>query len=158
MQLETEIGLARRSRLPVLITAPLDSALKVAEAIVAGGKEERRAVLICDGAAIVDAARDDRTEGRPAGEDVVLLVREVHALSEAEQAALMQLLMEPEASAHRRIITTSSVCLFNRVEQGRFDATLFYRLNTIHIITNHPCGGDVTAAPDQSHDVDRGAD
>jgi hypothetical protein len=136
MKLRTDIELAKQSRVPVLITAPLDGALAVAHAIVAGGNEATPQLKMCDGAAIISAARGDRRERGAIKDDVVLVVWEVYALSHTEQAALMQLLFE--GVGNRRVIVTSSVCLLDRVKHGTFDARLFYRLNAIHIVS-HSC-------------------
>jgi Sigma-54 interaction domain len=136
MKLQADIELARQSRVPVLITAPLDGALAVAHAIVAGGNKATPPVKVFDGAALVSAARGDRREDKTIGDDVVLVVQEVYALSHTEQAALAQLLFA--GAGKRRVIVTSSVCLLNRVKHGAFDARLFYRLNAIHIVS-HSC-------------------
>ena len=134
-RVETEIEFARQSRVPVLITAPPDRALAIAHAIALGGKKGTYRMVMCDGDAIVSAARGDRRENGTTDNGVTLVVPDVHALSEAEQAALVQL---GEDVRHRRIIATSSVCLFERVRQGTFNGTLFYRLNVIHIM-DHSC-------------------
>jgi hypothetical protein len=132
MKLENEIGLARRSRVPVLISAPPDRALAVAHAI-ADGVQGQMPVVECDGASIVDAAQ--RRELAATEDEVVMIVREVHMLSDFEQAGLMQLLDAGAGIGRRRIITTSSASLYDRVEQGKFNETLFYRLNAIHIMS-----------------------
>jgi hypothetical protein len=139
VNLETDIGLARQYPLPVLITAPPDRALPVADAIAAGDKNNKLLpVVMFDGAAIVSAALDDGPANGTTTDDAVLVVREVHLLSDAEQAALMLLLNDGAKVGHRRIIATSSVCLFDRVVRGTFNARLFYRLNAIHILS-HSC-------------------
>jgi Sigma-54 interaction domain len=135
MKLENEIGLARRSRVPVLISAPADRALAVAEAIVSGVPGKTPPVVMCDGPTIVDAARGECRESGTEDE-VVMIVREVQNLSEFEQAGLMQLLDQGAGVGRRRIIATSSASLFDRVGQGTFNETLFYRLNAIHIISD----------------------
>ena len=144
--LETDIGLARQHALPVLITAPPDRALPVAHAIAAGGNEKQKTlpVMMFDGPAIVSAALGERWAKAATTNDVVLVVREVHALSDTEQAALMLLLYDGQEAEHRRIIATSSVCLFDRVEQRTFNASLFYRLNAIHIVSQS-CSDRATA-------------
>lgn len=136
---EIEIELARQSWVPVLITAPPDHALAIALAIAAGGQKGTSRMVLCDGAAIVSAARGDRRENGTTDHGVTLVVQEVHALSETEQAALMQLFKAGEEARHRRIIATSSACLLDRVQQGTFNKTLFYQLNIIHIVS-HSCG------------------
>jgi transcriptional regulator of acetoin/glycerol metabolism len=135
--LEIEIGLAKQSRAPVLITAPADRAVAVAHAIAAGVTQTKPAVVMCDGSAVVRAARPGGGGNGTGADEVVLVVREVHALSDTEQAALMLLFDRTiDDAGHRRIIATSSVCLFDRVKRGMFDAGLFYRLNIIHIVSD----------------------
>jgi hypothetical protein len=133
---ETEIELARQSRVPVLITAPPDRALAIAEAIAAGSRRATPGMMVCDGAAIVSAARGGPENGTN-DKGVALIVREVYALSDTEQDALMRLL-DPGKAVRHRIIASSSVCLFDRVRRGTFNKTLFYRLNMIHIV-GHSC-------------------
>ena len=141
IDLLADVELATHYPVPVLITAPRDHAFAVALAIASGGKEKRKPpnvamfdVAMFDGTAIVRAALDRRANERTSDEEV-LVIREVQALNSAEQAALMRLLDDEEARERRRIIATSSVCLFDRVGQGTFDARLFYRLNAIHIMS-----------------------
>jgi len=135
IDLQTDIALAMRFHVPVLITAPPGPALAVAR-LIAGARSGPRKpadVILFDGAAIVSAALGDR-ESAAAASDAVLLVEDVEALGDVEQAALLLLIDDEKTHARRRIISTSSVCVFDRVGQGTFDATLFYRLNAIHII------------------------
>jgi len=140
---EADITLATRFPVPVLITAPPDRAIAVAHAIAAGSKRKRPQLVMCDGAAIVTAALEEPRARRKTDGEVVLVVREVHALTDTEQAALMLLLFDGEKIG-RRIISTSSVCLLDRVRRGAFDAVLFYRLNTIHIMS--PSSSDAAGA------------
>jgi hypothetical protein len=146
-QVETDIALAKNCRACVLITAAPDRALAVVDSIADGTTENR----ILDGAAIVDAARGDWWGDGTTRDKLVAVVREVDALSETEQAALMTLLDAREQARYRRIVATSSVCLFDRVRQGTFNPALFYRLNVLHIVSNacsdriqalKPCCGD----------------
>ena len=135
IDLQTDIALAMRFHVPVLITAPPGPARTVAQ-LIAGARNGPRPpaeVVMFDGAAIVSAARGDRKSAATAS-DAVLVVEDVEALSDVEQAALLLLIDDEKTRARRRIISTSSVCVFDRVGQGTFDATLFYRLNAIHII------------------------
>ena len=137
IDLQYDIGLAQQFRVPVLITAGPDAAFAVALVIAGGRKEKGRPidVALVDGAAIVSAARRDQPAKDTTDDEKVLVVREVHALSNHEQAALTLLLDDESARERRRIISTSSVCLYERVTRGTFDARLFYRLNVIHIVS-----------------------
>ena len=64
--------------------------------------------------------------------DQTLILTEVNALDDAGQQWLMQRLNEP-AGADTQVISLTSVPLFALVESNRFDAALYYRLNTIHL-------------------------
>jgi hypothetical protein len=66
-----------------------------------------------------------------ASDVMILVIREVHTLSTMEQRALLHLLNTLDNS--RRVITTTSIDLFEHVNAGMFDAELFYKLNTLHI-------------------------
>ena len=133
--LEMDISIARQWQCSVLITAPLDNALAVAHVIAADDKAETtRPMVIWNGAAIVNAVTGGRNGGTTSDE-VVVVVPEVHTLSDAEQAALLSFYDSPEKIRCRRLIATSSVCLFDRVKQGTFNARLFYRLNGIHLVS-----------------------
>ena len=132
---ELDIKLARRSRVPVLITATPDRAFAVAHAIAAGGRKKRPRIVMCDGAAIVSEALEERREQGATNGEVVLFVREVQTFNDTEQAALMLLLFDGDDVGKRRIISTSSVCLLDLVRRGTFNAMLFYRLNAIHIVS-----------------------
>lgn len=128
-----DLALAARCDTCVLLTARPAVAFKIAREIAdrVQPRPTRVDVLDCDvlkGGAMADALCNRRAA---AG---ILLLREVHALSETNQRLLAQLLeSRPPGSHSPRILASSSVSLVDCVEQGRFDATLFYRLNTIHI-------------------------
>lgn len=146
-ELDLEIQIAAQSSVPVLITAPREQALAVALAIGArGGNGSGLPVAFCDPAGgddFVAAARDVGPETSPADAMGILVVQEVHSLSVTQQAKLMTLLDDRQVRRSlrsRRIVATSSVSLFDRVAQGTFDARLFYRLNSIHIVTASAAG------------------
>jgi hypothetical protein len=61
-----------------------------------------------------------------------LILTEVNALDDAGQQWLMQRLNAPHG-AETQVISLTSVPLFSLVETNRFDAALYYRLNTIHL-------------------------
>jgi hypothetical protein len=139
-QLEADVDIAARSRVPVLISAPPDRALTIARDIAArtAGNGPGR-MHICDTAAgddVLAALTENRLKAMGGGAATFLL-QEVHMLSEIEQEAIMKLLdTRPTRPIDEvpRIITTSSISLFDRVKQGAFDARLFHRLNAIHIV------------------------
>jgi hypothetical protein len=61
-----------------------------------------------------------------------LILTDVNALDDAGQQWLMQQLNEPHG-AETQVISLTSVPLYALVEANRFDAALYYRLNTIHL-------------------------
>jgi hypothetical protein len=130
--LSLDMAVAARTSLPVLISAPPEFALQMAIEI-AVGPDGRGA----DGVVVIDAADNHylqstltRAAGAQLGYVRAVVVHDVDALDRAQQSALTPLV----ASARGfRIISTTSVSLFERVLQGSFDAGLFYALNTIHI-------------------------
>ena len=143
---EMDISIARQWQCPVLITAPVEDALAVAHVIADGGDKEEPTLpmVMWNGAAIATTATGDRGVGTTSDE-AVLVVQEVHTLSDAEQAALLSFYDSSEEIRRQRIIVTSSVCLFDRVKEGTFNASLFYRLNAIHLVS-HKCDDRPNAA------------
>jgi hypothetical protein len=139
--LEEDLVAAARSRMPVLITASSERALTIARTIAtrsdSAGTEGMR---VCDTSAgddVLAALAENRLLAYGDRGPTTFLLGEVHMLTESQQAAVMRLLdTRPLRAAEEtpRIITTSSVSLFDRVKQGSFDARLFYRLNAIHIV------------------------
>jgi len=135
-EVEEDIAIAARVSAPVLITAPGHCADNILHDIVArrhtGGSPT---ILTCEpGGSDTFAAR---LAGGLATDEVVVWLKEVHRLSAAEQALVWALLADAQHrddDASTRIIASSSVDLFERVEAGAFDAALFYRLNAIHIM------------------------
>jgi hypothetical protein len=112
---ESDMNLARRYPVSVLITAPPDRALAIA-------------------AAISDPDVED------------LVVHEIHGLNEAQQTSLLRLLETDMDCRRCRIIATTSTSLFDRVREGTFLETLFYRLNVIHIVSDSCTEGRGTSA------------
>jgi transcriptional regulator of acetoin/glycerol metabolism len=139
--LEEDLAIAARTRVPVLITASRERALTIALTVAtrsdAAGTE---GMQVCDTAAgedVLAALSENRLRTSRDRGPTAFLLREVDMLTESQQAAVMRLLdtRPPRALEETpRIITTSSVSLFDRVKQGSFDARLFYRLNVIHIV------------------------
>jgi hypothetical protein len=139
---EFELGMdlqaAARSRVPVLISGSPTSALRLTEAIA--GRLSRTdhsiRILACDDADGGDlGAVLSPTEPPRAPRASILLLREVHALTQSGQFALRRLMTKraPEAP---RVFASSSVSLYERVKDGLFDPELFYYLNAVHIVTS----------------------
>ena len=133
-----DLALAAGSTCPVLITAAPDEALDIARMIaVQSGLGERVEVL--DFGDPGGSGSAVPTNSSPSSR--VVLLREIHALTRAQQAWLMELLEErPRAGIPRRIMASSSVSLLKRVHHGRFDARLFYRLNALHLVVSDEDG------------------
>ena len=126
-----DILLAARSSCAVLITAPPNDALQIAQAI-ASERGCGDQLLVRDfGPAGARASDLSDAPQRP----LILLLREVHDLSPRQQELLMELIEEGHGSPPR-IIASSSVSLFERVQQGAFDPRLFYRLNAVHVVVS----------------------
>jgi DNA-binding NtrC family response regulator len=60
-----------------------------------------------------------------------LILLEVAGMAPQEQAKLLRWLHERSGSV--QVAATSAESLFPLVEAGRFDASLYYRLNTVRI-------------------------
>jgi len=143
-ELEAEISVAARSGSPVLITAPPGYALSIVRAIAARDHRGQAAILTCDSVAgddVITAIADNTLGVVTDCGSAILWLKEVHALKSDEQAAVMDLIARQPVRRNGegpRIVTSSSVDLFDRVAKGLFDAGLFYRLNTIHIVVLAP--------------------
>jgi transcriptional regulator of acetoin/glycerol metabolism len=139
-QLALDIQVAAHTRAPVLISAPAPCAENVARAIAAFSSAwTPPELVVCNCAEGVNlTAVVDGALARGADPDrITLLLREVHALGEADQAAIARVVGEPGSgrpAGAPRIISTSSVSLFDQVRKGAFDERLFYRLNVVHIV------------------------
>jgi transcriptional regulator of acetoin/glycerol metabolism len=138
---EMDLQVAARSRMPVLISGSPRCALVMAQAIAGRLSRADRTIRIisCDAADSDDldaAFASTSSDAAPPGYSSIVLLREVHALTQAGQSMLQRLMtMRPDAP---RVVASSSVSLFERVKEGRFDPELFYHLNTIHIVTSEP--------------------
>lgn len=139
---EMDLQVAARSRLPVLISGSPRCALMMAQAIAGRLSRADRTirVLSCDAARSTDldaAFAPTEPDDAPAAQTSVLLLREVHALTRTSQS-MLQRLMTVRPIGAPRVVASSSVSLFQRVQDGLFDPELFYHLNTIHIVTSEP--------------------
>ena len=116
-----DMVVATRTTVPVLISAPADSALPLALDIAVGNAADG-----ADGVVVVDATdrRDLRSAFTRASEDGLgrlrtIVVQGVEALGQAQQSALRALVAAAAGPDSRacRIIATTSVTLFDRVTQ-----------------------------------------
>ena len=145
-QLAFDIHVAAQTRAPVLISAPASCAENVARAIAAYSSAwTPPELVVCDCSEGIDlAAAVASARARGIDPDkVTLLLREVHALGEAEQAEIARVVGGPDGPRliAPRIISTSSVSLFDRVRTGAFNERLFYRLNVMHIVVREKTDG-----------------
>ena len=136
-EFEMDLQVAARSQVPVLISGSPRCALMLAQAIAGLPTRVDRIMKIvscdvadCDleaafTAPALDTVRSPRTP--------VLLLREVHALTQAGQSVLRRLLSSRPFEAPR-VFASTSVALDQRVKDGSFDPDLFYCLNTIHLV------------------------
>jgi len=140
-----DMEVAARTSLPVLISAPPESAFPMAMAIALATEDGADSVVVVDGedsrylqSALIRAA------STAPGRLRAIVVHDVDALDRAQQSTLMALVADGArpGSCACRIIATTSVPLFERVLEGSFDSALFYRLNTIHIKTGAPMPQD----------------
>ena len=140
--LDPDVDRAAAARAPVLISA--DPAVSQAIACELDRRSGRPtgAVLVVDctserplGVLESLAGARETERGQLPG---ILLLQEVHALGSGEQEALARhleaLLLEGRPGAAVRLVTSSSVPLFERVEARSFEERLYYRLNMIHIV------------------------
>ena len=137
--LQAEIDLAARRTAPVLITAPPGCAATIVQAIAARSHRDLIPVAPHAGAAddVLTAIAENRLGIRTA-RAAILWLKEVHRLNAAQQTAAMKLVEAGTGQVRpaARIVASTSVDLFELVERGSFDARLFYRLNTIHLVVD----------------------
>jgi sigma-54-interacting transcriptional regulator len=135
--LSVDMAVAARTSLPVLITAPPEFALPVATEIAMAN-----AVDGADGVAVVDAAHDGhlratlRRASLPGASGLrAVVIHDVDGLNHAQQSALLTLVagLGRPGPSRCRLISTTTVALFERVLDASFDTDLFYALNKIHI-------------------------
>jgi hypothetical protein len=106
-----------RTRANVLVTGPGEALSPFIQAARSEMREPVRSVA-CSAPLFLDA----RT----------LILTEADTLDAGGQRRLTRWMNEPR-NAQTQIISLTSVDLLPLVEAGRFDADLFYRLNTIHL-------------------------
>jgi hypothetical protein len=146
-----DILLAVRAAFAVLITAPPAEALQIAR-VMASERGCSADLLVCD-------FEEEWTQPLRELEEIqlhqprILLLRDVHDLTAAQQERLVELI---EDRCGRRqetpwIIASSSVSLLKRVRQGSFDERLFYLLNTVHVVVTDPEELDVWDGADTAN-------
>jgi DNA-binding NtrC family response regulator len=133
-----DIRCAARSDVTVLISGAPDQCREIACAIDRQSSTPRGSVEVIDCRQRGAFTRALSLAPRwPAERTSILLLQEVHALSRNEQTEIDSRLAEIKTFARNagiRIVASSSAPLFERVQNGAFDARLFYRLNVIHMV------------------------
>ena len=133
-----DLQAAAQTRVPVLISGSPSSALRPTEAIAGrlARADHSIRILACDesGSAADLGAVLSPTDAPRGPSASILLLREVHTLTEAGQRVLRRLMTKRPPQAPR-VFASSSVSLYQRVQDGLFDPELFYYLNAVHIVT-----------------------
>jgi sigma-54-interacting transcriptional regulator len=137
-RLYVDADLAEQTSVPVLISGGQETAFRVALNIASGsGGGDTGNVIIVDAAEVTDPRSfmsDVPASGGPLN---TVVLREIQSFTAAQQAALVDALVESRRLNHSsawRVIATTSVPLLDRVADGSFNARLFYILNSIHIV------------------------
>lgn len=135
--LHADIAVAVSHAAPVLITAPMPCASAIVQAIVTSHLHKETPEILSYDAGVGDVEHLI-AEGRQAAARhgrAILWLKEVHQLEAEAQRTLIAALAGQTTDGERlQIIASSTADLFDYVNAGAFDAGLFYRLNTIHIV------------------------
>ena len=139
-----DVALATRSVVPVLVTAPLDLAYRLARRIhESSARRNGPFVSIEEGAEPPDDAELPLTVAANQAAGGTLFVHVLGVLDERVQRELRSLLAvgRPTVEANGgpaipkpRVIVACAENLHEQVVSGRLDPSLFYRLNVIHLI------------------------
>jgi hypothetical protein len=140
---DSDIRLAAKSAVPVLISAELSASREIACELDRRSRSPCGAVRIVDcrhhdAPAAITSLIDRNTNGRGADRVEILLLEEVHALSPHDQGLLERqleaLLLHSSSHPGVRVVASSTEPLFERVLERSFQARLYYLLNMIHIV------------------------
>ena len=136
-ELYADIAAAVSHAAPVLITAPMPCAQAIVHAIVSSHHHMESPEIVSyevGKGELADALAESRRAAARHGR-AVLWLKEVHRLEREGQRSLMgEMTEDPADSEVLQIIASSTADLYQCVNAGAFDAQLFYRLNTIHIV------------------------
>ena len=132
-----DIAVAVSYAAPVLITAPMPCAQAIVQAIVSSHHHVESPQMVSyevGNGELAEALAESRRAAARHGR-AVLWLKEVHRLEREAQRSLMgEMTEDPAESEILQIIASSTADLYQYVNAGTFDAQLFYRLNTIHIV------------------------
>jgi DNA-binding NtrC family response regulator len=133
--LEGEIRLAARTRVPVLISANRARAFGIAAQIHSRSDHLPGKMVAIDCAVSPNSCATQL--GRSLSDIGTLVLLDVEHMPLETQVLVRTQLTDAASGTlpwpRPRLIVSSSANLFRAIEMGRFDADLFYRLNTIHI-------------------------
>ncbi len=132
--LHSDLDLAVRYPVPLLITGPADVASSIVQTVAARARIEAADVVVWDLDRRDEFLSADRAE-RALSRARILWLKHIDRSTRLQQAALVHLLGGgfPESS-RLRLVASATTDLVARVRLGAFDRTLFYRLNTLHIV------------------------
>lgn len=139
-----DVDVASRSSAKLLITASTPQAVETLARRIHESGARARFPFVMTGAgelpAGAQALRDGCVRFLDAAAGGSVLVSAVEEMPATVQETLIDLLAELEVargpSAAVRLISGTTVSLFDRVAAGTFSERLFYRLNTIQIVAN----------------------
>jgi len=136
-EVHADIAVAVSHATPVLITAPMACAQAIVDAIVSSQHHVESPEMVSyevGNGELADALAEGRRAAARHGR-AVLWLKEVHRLeSDAQRSLMGEMTEDPTDSEILQIIASSTADLYQYVNAGSFDAQLFYRLNTIHIV------------------------
>ncbi len=131
--LAPDLAIARRAPVCVLISAPREKAWETARQI-AGGRGSALSCIDCDAVDEDDTAGLLREHVGGRGDSGIVFLKEVQLLSRANQRLLDELICSGGHAVKRpRLIASSSLSLYERMQAGLFEDGLFYKLNAVHL-------------------------
>lgn len=134
-----DMRIAARTSVPVLISANPEDAMGVAAAIAGTTDHGHVGAFVVLAAANIDELAGSMTNAEQGRGDHprTVIVRDIDAIDRQQQDVVMETIRvrcRTAAFPSWRLITTTSVPLYDRVVAGAFDPRLFYCLNAIHIV------------------------
>jgi hypothetical protein len=137
---DLDVAIAICTSVPVLISASPEDAMKVAASIAGTTDNGQCGPLVVTAASLAQlTASMANAEWARGDRPTTVVVLNIDAIDRNQQNVVMEMLVahgRTAAVSRWRLITTTSVPLFERVVAGAFESRLFYCLNAIHIIIN----------------------
>jgi DNA-binding NtrC family response regulator len=130
--LEDEIRCASRTDVSVMLTGECGVGKRFAADTIHHLSTRRRAPFVVVNARDFEAAERGLFQTASGG---TLLIQEIEQMAASAQSQLQRSIENTMANARKvRLITATSIHLFDRVKCGEFREDLFYRLNVIHLV------------------------